>query len=612
MAIFNLSVSTISRSQGRTATAAAAYRAGVLIECQRTGICHDYRRKRGVAHRMIFSPGNAPKWSCRRADLWNAVEAKENRRNSVVAREWRISLPHELDAEQRIEATQAFAKELVKRYGVAADIAIHNPGREGDDRNYHAHILTTTRRLDAEGFAEKTRVLDAAKTGGPEIEIMRKTWAEIANNALERAGKSERIDHRSLEVQREEAEKAAAKARARGDMETAHEQQARSDALNRAPEPKMGPALTGIERRADGELHMAGLPYAPVTKRGAEVAERRIERALLQKLGKQIAEKLAELRAAQPLSAPDAGLLAKGDESRAKEEAAAASKDAQAFDAAAFQAGVNAALDACPGEEGLQTRYNRGVVMLNVDRAKGFLESLRERWRDWHTRDRYRNMPLWSPPPEFEWNTKFVMLREEQKTALAASRLLEGAFDMKAVPASGQDSIQSLIAILRETGGGLLGRDAFMREAAEHRLLRWPVVKIERVEWRNGLPVVSGEDFATGEARAARLCSLTEMAELFANRRKFFVDEARLRFARGSHPSLVAMAGRDLAPGKTVQFRGALEHEGETLVRDFIPCDRPQRRSTPTPEPQKPPQPSPQAKPAASSVQQPTKGGFQP
>ncbi|WP_375271702.1 MobA/MobL family protein [Gluconacetobacter dulcium] len=50
------------------------------------------------------------------------------------------------------ELARDFARELVKRYGVVADVAIHEPGREGDNRNHHAHILTTTRTAGAEGL----------------------------------------------------------------------------------------------------------------------------------------------------------------------------------------------------------------------------------------------------------------------------------------------------------------------------------------------------------------------------------------------------------------------------------------------------------------------------
>ena len=99
-----------------------------------------------------------------------------------------------------------FASDLVERYGVVADVAIHAPHRDGDQRNHHAHILTTTRRIEGDGFTVKTRELDDRKLGSANIIDMRAHWAEMQNAALERSGSIDRVDHRSLEAQREEAE----------------------------------------------------------------------------------------------------------------------------------------------------------------------------------------------------------------------------------------------------------------------------------------------------------------------------------------------------------------------------------------------------------------------
>jgi hypothetical protein len=257
MASYHLSVKTIKRSAGRSATAAAAYRSASVIECDREGRMHDYTAKRGVEACFILAPADAPSWAQDRAALWNAAEARETRSNSVTAREWELALPSELSDAARIEITRAFAQQLVERYGVAADVAIHAPHREGDQRNHHAHILTTTRVLSAEGLAEKTRVLDAASTGGPEIEAMRGYWAELQNHALELAGQVERVDHRSLEAQREEA-------LSLGDVLKAEE-------LDREPELKLGPAANAIERRAQLVAEAEGRDYEPLTQRGARV-----------------------------------------------------------------------------------------------------------------------------------------------------------------------------------------------------------------------------------------------------------------------------------------------------------------------------------------------------
>ncbi len=218
---------------------------------------HDYTAKRGVAACFILAPADAPEWAHDRAALWNAAEARETRSNSVTAREWELALPSEISDAARIDITRAFAALLVERYGVAADVAIHAPHREGDQRNHHAHILTTTRVLSAEGLTDKTRILDAASTGGPEIEAMRGVWAELQNHALELAGQEERVDHRSLEVQREEA-------LALGDVLKAEE-------LDREPELKLGPAANAIERRAQLVAEAEGYDYEPLTQRGARV-----------------------------------------------------------------------------------------------------------------------------------------------------------------------------------------------------------------------------------------------------------------------------------------------------------------------------------------------------
>ena len=223
MAIFHLSVKTISRSAGRSSTAAAAYRAGVEITDERTGEIHDYRRKAGVESAELFLPDGAPEWATDRAKLWNAAEQSEKRKNSTVAREFEVALPSELSADQRRKLAHDFARELVKRHGFAVDVAIHAPGKEGDTRNHHAHILCTTRKLTAEGFTEKTRELDDRATGAQEVTHWREQWAGLTNAALERAGHAVRVDHRSLEMQ----------------------------GIDREPAIHLGPSATAIERRGE-------------------------------------------------------------------------------------------------------------------------------------------------------------------------------------------------------------------------------------------------------------------------------------------------------------------------------------------------------------------------
>lgn len=284
MASYHLAVKTVKRSAGRSATAAAAYRSGGVIACEREGRVHDYSRKAGVEESFIVAPEGAPDWAHDRAALWNAAEAAEVRGNAVVAREWELALPAEIGAEARRDIAETFARHLVERYGVAADVAIHAPHREGDDRNHHAHVLTTTRVVGEGGFGRKTRVLDAAQTGGPEITVMREIWAVLQNEALGRAGAEDRVDHRGLDRQREIAI-------GRGDL-------GRAEELDRAPEVKLGPIVSAIERRAAREAEARGQDYAPVTERGQAVHEAREARRMFALFREELRERVEAAREA--------------------------------------------------------------------------------------------------------------------------------------------------------------------------------------------------------------------------------------------------------------------------------------------------------------------------
>lgn len=142
----------VQRSAGHSAVAAAAYRSGEKLFEERTGLSHDYTKKQGVELSRIYLPENAPNALRNREALWNAAEKKENRSNSCTAHELEIGFPYEFNAMQRREAGDKVARELMKRYGCAVDICYHAPNANNDERNYHAHILFTTR-----GFDESTK-----------------------------------------------------------------------------------------------------------------------------------------------------------------------------------------------------------------------------------------------------------------------------------------------------------------------------------------------------------------------------------------------------------------------------------------------------------------------
>lgn len=263
MAIYHLSVKTVSRSAGRSATAAAAYRAGVEITDERTGEIHDYTRKGGVESAELVLPAGAPEWAADRAALWNAAEQAETRKNSTVAREFEIALPEELSPAERQRLARDLAREIVERHGCAADVAIHAPGKEGDNRNHHAHILLSTRRLGPEGFTEKTRELDDQKTGPQIVTQWRERFASLQNERLREAGIEARVDHRTLEAQ----------------------------GIDREPTRHLGPAATGYERRT-------GEPSRKRQDFEAEIADRLTrakEAGELERQGRQIDRGILDL-----------------------------------------------------------------------------------------------------------------------------------------------------------------------------------------------------------------------------------------------------------------------------------------------------------------------------
>ncbi|WP_299476191.1 MobQ family relaxase [uncultured Paracoccus sp.] len=245
MAIYHLRATMISRSSGRSATAAAAYRVGERIEDHRTGLTFDYRARGGVDHVETLAPTHAPAWVQDRAALWNAVEAAETRKNSQVAREIRVALPAELDHGQRVELVREFCQREFVARGMVADIALHAPGREGDDRNHHAHILLTTREIGPEGFGAKNRDWNAVEM----LEGWREAWARDSNRALERCGHEERIDHRTLEAQRIEAQERATAAHDRGDEAEALRQTVRAVELDRDPLPQLSAGAWQMKER---------------------------------------------------------------------------------------------------------------------------------------------------------------------------------------------------------------------------------------------------------------------------------------------------------------------------------------------------------------------------
>jgi hypothetical protein len=242
VAIYRCEAKAISRGQGRSCVAAAAYRHACELVDERQGMTHDYSRKGHVEHSEIIAPEDAPAWVSDRAALWNRADAAEKRKDAITARELLLTLPRELSRAQQVELVHGFCAQFTERR-IVADVALHAPdGLSADPETgevheqCHAHVMLTDRALDGDGFASRK---DRTLAGADGIEAVRASWAEHVNTALERAGIDQRVDHRSLERQRADAV-------ARGD-------ELEAERLNRTPEPKIGPVAAVMVRdgRAD-------------------------------------------------------------------------------------------------------------------------------------------------------------------------------------------------------------------------------------------------------------------------------------------------------------------------------------------------------------------------
>lgn len=264
MAIYHLSAKAISRSTGRSATAAAAYRSGEKIRDERTGLIHDYTKKSGVKSADIVLPDNAPLWANDRSQLWNAAELAEKRKDACIAKEYEVALPEELPPEERKRLALDFAKWLATNEGCAVDVAIHEPSKNGDNRNHHAHILKTTRKIDHDGMGGKLDSEKAGRNRKADLEIIREKWAALTNQRLKQNGIDATVDHRSLEAQ----------------------------GIDREPTQHLGVAITEIQRRGAASNVVNRIAEADRMQAQASAEIERQEK----ELNKHIGEVEAELK----------------------------------------------------------------------------------------------------------------------------------------------------------------------------------------------------------------------------------------------------------------------------------------------------------------------------
>ena len=204
MAIYHFSIKNIGRSNGRSAVAAAAYRSGEKLVDSVYGKEQDYTKKSGIEYKNIYVPSHANENLLDRQTLWNEVEKSELKKNgdlkttARLAKEFEIAFPHEVDADTRKRMLDELAQTLVKNHNVVVDAVIHAPHTKSgsDERNYHAHIMFTTRSINEQGeLGKKAREFN---DDGKNLTLAyRELWANMVNRELEQIGTQERVSHLS-------------------------------------------------------------------------------------------------------------------------------------------------------------------------------------------------------------------------------------------------------------------------------------------------------------------------------------------------------------------------------------------------------------------------------
>ncbi len=191
------------RSKGHVAINAAAYASRSNLWCDKQLKFVDYTHHPDIClHSEIMLPEGVPKNYADRQTLWNAVEKKENRKDAQLVRRNLIGLPCELSPQQRLNVLKEYIHENFVSKGMIADFSIHAPDKNGDARNFHAHILLTTRKADQRGFySKKTREWNSLGN----VDLWRKSWTDIQNRAFTRYGLDAKTDHRTLKAQQIEA-----------------------------------------------------------------------------------------------------------------------------------------------------------------------------------------------------------------------------------------------------------------------------------------------------------------------------------------------------------------------------------------------------------------------
>ncbi|RYY16203.1 MAG: Ti-type conjugative transfer relaxase TraA, partial [Alphaproteobacteria bacterium] len=157
MAIYHFSAKIISRSNGSSAVASAAYRSGSELFDERLQRYHDFSNKADVIHSEVLLPEGAPVRLSDRTMLWNEVEEGEKRKDAQLSREIEFSIPREMSREDGVRLAHDFVKREFVDRGMVADLNVHWDRAEDGSPKPHAHVMLAMREVGPDGFGKKER-----------------------------------------------------------------------------------------------------------------------------------------------------------------------------------------------------------------------------------------------------------------------------------------------------------------------------------------------------------------------------------------------------------------------------------------------------------------------
>ena len=197
MAIYHFSAKVVSRANGSSAVASAAYRSASELHDDQLNRDHDFSNKAGVIHSEVMLPEGAPERLNDRATLWNEVETGEKRKDAQLAREVEFSIPREMNEKQGVQLARDFVKKQFVDRGMVADLNVHWDKAKDGTPKPHAHVMMTMRDVGLEGFGKKNRDWNSTEL----LKDWREAWSAHVNERMAELGLEGRIDHRSYEAQ---------------------------------------------------------------------------------------------------------------------------------------------------------------------------------------------------------------------------------------------------------------------------------------------------------------------------------------------------------------------------------------------------------------------------